>query len=142
MRFSDVLRSSTPHHVAFLLLVAGLSEVISLLSSFSFSPDDITYLRTLLPHCEESFFTWLGELDCRDVRLYALAEGTLCFPRIPLIRLEVKYSKSRKAGKVNSPACDVKVNDLAYYDVLAISHLLSFLSARRSIRGPWQSLSY
>lgn len=68
---------------------AGLSEVIALMNSFSFAPDDIAYLRTVLPHCEEGFFAWLGELDCRDVRLYALAEGTLCFPRVPLVRVEV-----------------------------------------------------
>lgn len=67
---------------------AGLSEVVALMNSFSFSPADISYLRTILPDCEEGFFTWLGGLDCRDVRVYALAEGTLCFPRVPLIRVE------------------------------------------------------
>ncbi|CAN0582117.1 unnamed protein product, partial [Ectocarpus sp. 12 AP-2014] len=56
--------------------------------SFTFSPSDIAYLRTVLPHCEEAFFDWLGQLDCRNVRLYALEEGSLCFPRIPLIRVE------------------------------------------------------
>lgn len=68
---------------------SGLSEVIALMNSFSFSPSDVAYLRTVLPHCEEEFFAWLGQLDCRDVRLYALEEGSLCFPRVPLIRVEV-----------------------------------------------------
>ncbi|CAM9185098.1 unnamed protein product [Ascophyllum nodosum] len=67
---------------------AGLSETISFVNSFSFSPEDIAYLRTVLPRCEEAFFAWLGELDCRNVRLHSLPEGTLCFPRIPLIRVE------------------------------------------------------
>lgn len=67
----------------------GLSEVIALMNSFTFSPSDIAYLRTVLPHCEEAFFDWLGQLDCRNVRLYALEEGSLCFPRVPLIRVEV-----------------------------------------------------
>ncbi|CAN0485924.1 unnamed protein product, partial [Laminaria digitata] len=70
---------------------AGLSEVVALMNSFSFSPEDISYLRTILPDCEEGFFTWLGGLDCRDVRVYALAEGSLCFPRVPLIRVEVWF---------------------------------------------------
>ncbi|CAM9809113.1 unnamed protein product [Ectocarpus sp. 4 AP-2014] len=69
-------------------IFAGLSEVIALMNSFTFSPSDIAYLRTVLPHCEEAFFDWLGQLDCRNVRLYALEEGSLCFPRIPLIRVE------------------------------------------------------
>eukprot|EP00752_Nemacystus_decipiens_P007286 g6520.t1 len=67
---------------------AGLSEVVALMNSFSFSPSDIAYLRTVLPHCEEAFFVWLEQLDCRNVRLYALEEGSLCFPRVPLIRVE------------------------------------------------------
>lgn len=60
-----------------------------MMNGFSFSPSDIAYLRTVLPHCEEAFFVWLGQLDCRNVRLYALEEGLLCFPRVPLIRVEV-----------------------------------------------------
>lgn len=76
-------------HRELFLRGAGLSEVVALMNSFSFSPEDISYLRTILPYCEEGFFTWLGGLDCRDVRVYALAEGTLCFPRVPLIRVEV-----------------------------------------------------
>lgn len=72
-----------------LLVGPGLSEVVALMNSFCFSPSDIDYLRTVLPHCEEAFFVWLGQLDCRNVRLYALEEGSLCFPRVPLIRVEV-----------------------------------------------------
>ncbi|CAN0512445.1 unnamed protein product [Scytosiphon promiscuus] len=59
------------------------------MNSFSFSPSDVAYLRTVLPHCEDAFFIWLEQLDCRDMRLYALEEGSLCFPRVPLVRVEV-----------------------------------------------------
>lgn len=69
---------------------SGLSEVIALLNSFSFSASDIAYLRTVLPQCEEAFFVWLGQLDCQGVRVYSLEEGSLCFPRVPLIRVEVR----------------------------------------------------
>ncbi|CAM9899441.1 unnamed protein product [Pylaiella littoralis] len=69
-------------------IFAGLSEVIALLNSFSFSASDIAYLRTVLPQCEEAFFVWLGQLDCQGVRVYSLEEGSLCFPRVPLIRVE------------------------------------------------------
>lgn len=62
------------------------------MNSFSFTASDIAYLRTVLPHCEEAFFVWLKQLDCRNVRLYALEEGSLCFPRVPLIRVEVRQA--------------------------------------------------
>ena len=68
------------------------------MNSFSFSPSDISYLRTALPHCEEAFFAWLEQLDCRNVRLYALEEGSLCFPRVPLIRVEVRTAVVEVCG--------------------------------------------
>ncbi|CAM9693086.1 unnamed protein product [Phaeothamnion confervicola] len=41
-----------------------------------------------MPTCEDEFFTWLAALDCRDIKVYALPEGTICFPRVPLLRIE------------------------------------------------------
>lgn len=67
---------------------AGLSDVLAFLNTFSFSECDIAYLRKALPECDAAFFAWLGKLDCKGIQIYALEEGTLCFPRIPLIRVE------------------------------------------------------
>jgi nicotinate phosphoribosyltransferase len=67
---------------------AGLSEALALLSEFSFTDSDVQYLRTALPHCEEEYFTWLRTLDCSAVRVYAIAEGSVVFPREPLLRIE------------------------------------------------------
>lgn len=75
---------------AYALVWTGLSGVISLLSSFRFGPGDIEYLRKVMPNCDEEFFVWLGQLSCRDVRMYALEEGMLCFPRVPLLVIEVR----------------------------------------------------
>ena len=40
------------------------------------------------PYVEEEFFTYLKTVDMKDLKLYALKEGSLAFPRIPLMRLE------------------------------------------------------
>jgi nicotinate phosphoribosyltransferase len=67
---------------------AGLEEVLRFVNTFRFSPEEIHHIRTLIPHGEDEFFTWLGTLDCSQVKIYALAEGTICFPRVPLLRVE------------------------------------------------------
>lgn len=31
---------------------------------------------------------WLGALDCSEVKIHSVAEGTVVFPRVPLMRVE------------------------------------------------------
>jgi len=62
--------------------------VVRLVSSFRFKDSQLQQLRGLMPECEEAFFTWLATVDCSNVKVYSLPEGTVCFPRIPMIRVE------------------------------------------------------
>ena len=39
-------------------------------------------------YVEDEFFAYLKEIDLKDLKLYAVKEGSLVFPRIPLMRLE------------------------------------------------------
>src|SRR5438132_710384 len=65
---------------------AGLSEVVRFLDSYRFSPAHIDRLRALLPvGTDPAFFEWLRAIDLDRVRVRALREGTLAFPRVPLI---------------------------------------------------------
>lgn len=69
-------------------IFAGLDEVLKFLSNFHFSKDDIHYLRNTpqLCHCEPSFFDdYLTNLDCSEVVVHAMKEGSMAFPRVPLI---------------------------------------------------------
>lgn len=68
---------------------AGLEECLKFLQNFHYSDSDIQYLRETLPQTiENEFFEFLRNLTVNEVTLYAMEEGSVAFPRIPLIRLE------------------------------------------------------
>ena len=53
------------------------------------SLSDIDYLRKTLPsNVEEEFFDYLKNLTPKDIKIHALQEGSIAFPRIPLIRCD------------------------------------------------------
>ncbi|KAI4386679.1 hypothetical protein MLD38_004591 [Melastoma candidum] len=68
---------------------AGLEECIRLVANFKFQEDEISFVRQMLPpSCEDEFYDYLREVDCSDVELYAIPEGTVVFPKVPLLRIE------------------------------------------------------
>ena len=70
-------------------IFAGLTECLKYLQNFKFTDSDIDYLRTALPtDVEEKFFNYLRSLTPHDITLYALNEGSIAFPRIPVMRIE------------------------------------------------------
>ena len=55
----------------------------------AFLPLDIRYLRGILPaNVEDEFFDYLGSLTPSDLKLYAISEGMVVFPKVPLMRVE------------------------------------------------------
>merc|ERR1712008_110825 len=70
-------------------IFAGLSECLHFLENFRYSESDLEYLRHALPaNVEEDFFQYLRDLTAKDIKIYALHEGSIAFPRIPLMRIE------------------------------------------------------
>ena len=67
---------------------AGLEEVLRYLNDFHITKNQIAYLKTALSDAEPEFWQWLGKLNCSKVKVYATKEGTIVFPREPLIRVE------------------------------------------------------
>lgn len=67
---------------------AGLEEVLRFVQTFRFTDEQIDYLRTVMPTAEAAFWEYLRGLDCSEVKIYGVAEGTVVFPRIPLLRVE------------------------------------------------------
>jgi len=71
----------------------GVDECLKLLRSFRFTASDIEYLRSTpaLSHAEDGFFEYLTnihETSMRSLKVYSVREGTVVFPRCPLLIVE------------------------------------------------------
>ena len=66
---------------------AGLEECLCFVENFAVTDEDVAFLRTLLPRAEEGFFEWIRQVDCREVQIHAVREGTVIFPKCPLLRI-------------------------------------------------------
>ncbi|MCL7024542.1 hypothetical protein MKW94_001908 [Papaver nudicaule] len=70
-------------------IFAGLEECVRFIANFRIGEDEIAFLRQALPPtCEDGFFEYLRGIDCSDVEVYAVAEGSVVFPKMPLMRIE------------------------------------------------------
>ncbi|KAE8660260.1 Nicotinate phosphoribosyltransferase [Hibiscus syriacus] len=68
---------------------AGLEECIKLIANFKLTEEEISFICESLPSsCEEDFVNYLLNIDCSDVEVYAISEGTIVFPKVPLLRVE------------------------------------------------------
>ncbi|XP_065085320.1 nicotinate phosphoribosyltransferase isoform X3 [Ochlerotatus camptorhynchus] len=83
----DLFFRSNPFHGEFTIF-AGLEECLKFMENFHYSETDIQYLKHALPQgIEEEFFEYLGQLTAKDITLYAIKEGSVAFPRVPLIKV-------------------------------------------------------
>jgi nicotinate phosphoribosyltransferase len=69
-------------------VLAGTDEVLRFLASYKVSDSDVEYLKEMMPQCDPAFFEWLRALDCSRVKVYAMPEGSVVFPKEPLLRVE------------------------------------------------------
>ncbi|XP_066138660.1 nicotinate phosphoribosyltransferase-like [Euwallacea fornicatus] len=84
----DLYFRKNPFHGEFTIF-AGLEECLKFLDNFSYSDSDIEYIKQILPlHVEEEFYNYLKSITAKDIKLYAVKEGTVVFPRMPLMRIE------------------------------------------------------
>lgn len=84
----DMFFRKNPFHGEFTIF-AGLEEVLKFLTNFRYSDGDIEYLRDTLPQgVEDEFFEYLRNLTAQDVVLYGIEEGSVVFPRVPLLKIE------------------------------------------------------
>jgi nicotinate phosphoribosyltransferase len=66
-------------------IFAGLQPLLEKLSDFSFSADDIAYLRSLA-FFEDAFLDYLADFRFTGT-VHAMDEGTVVFPQEPLVRI-------------------------------------------------------
>jgi nicotinate phosphoribosyltransferase len=73
-------------------VAAGLEDALAFLEGFRFTAEDLAYLATLKsgrgePLFQDAFLQYLGEMKL-DLKVDAIAEGTVVFPHQPLLRVE------------------------------------------------------
>jgi nicotinate phosphoribosyltransferase len=69
-------------------IFGGLEECIRFIANFKITEEEIKFLQTVMPTCEDGFFEYLSSIDCSDVEVYAIPEGYVVFPKVPLMRIE------------------------------------------------------
>ena len=105
-------------------IFAGLSECLAFLDNFKFTTSDLTYLKQELPHCEEEFFNFLTSLDPCDLEISAIPEGSVCFPRVPLV-------------KISGPLVLVQLCETVFLNLVNFASLVATNAARfRIAAGP------
>lgn len=140
----DLFFRKNPFHGEFTVF-AGLEECLKFLENFRYSESDINYLKNILPsNVEPSFFEFLANLTAREVKLYAIPEGTVVFPRVPLIRVEgpllvVQLLETSFLTLVNYAS--LVATNAARYRIVAGSDLQLLEYGLRRAQGPDGGLS-
>lgn len=106
----------------------GLEECIRFIANFKFKEEDISFLRSAMPGCEDGFFDFLKGIDCSDVEVYAISEGSVVFPKVPLMRVE-------------GPVAVVQLLETPFVNLVNYASLVTTNAARhRLVAGKSKSL--
>ncbi|XP_017791419.1 PREDICTED: nicotinate phosphoribosyltransferase isoform X3 [Habropoda laboriosa] len=126
-------------------IFAGLEECIKFLEKFRYSSSDIKYLKSTLPSSvDQRFFEYLKDLTPKDVTIYAMEEGSVVFPRIPLLRVEgplimVQLLETTLLTLVNYAS--LMATNAARYRMVAGKHITLLEFGLRRAQGPDGGLS-
>ena len=67
---------------------AGLSDAINFIQDYKFTEQQLAYLQKNLDGDCDDFIEYLRNFDPKKLKIYAPPEGTIVFPRAPLLRIE------------------------------------------------------
>lgn len=112
------------------VIFAGLEECLRFAADYKFTPEDIAFLRRLLPgRTKESFFAeFLPTIDCSKIRIYATREGSVAFPLVPMMRIE-------------GPVAIVQLLETTFLNIVNFASLVATNAARhRMAAGPGKML--
>lgn len=108
-------------------IFAGLEEVLRYVSKFSFKQEDINILSARFPDWNPEFWSWLSTIDCSNVKIYAVNEGSIVIPRVPLLRIEGPLA----ICQLLETTCLVLVNYASLISTNACRHRLSVGPTKR-----------
>ncbi|XP_027345083.1 nicotinate phosphoribosyltransferase 2-like isoform X2 [Abrus precatorius] len=108
---------------------AGLEECIRFIANFRLTEEEINFVKeSLSTSCEDGFFDYLRSIDCSDVEVYAIPEGSVVFPKIPLMRVE-------------GPIAVVQLLETPFVNLINYASLVSTNAARhRNVAGKSKTL--
>ncbi len=64
---------------------AGLDDVLRFLNTFGFTDEHCELLKARYPTWDPAFWTYLRALNAKDVVVHSVKDGSVVFPRIPLL---------------------------------------------------------
>ncbi|XP_008054888.1 nicotinate phosphoribosyltransferase isoform X2 [Carlito syrichta] len=110
-------------------LAAGLRDCVRFLRAFRLRDADVQFLASVLPpDTDPAFFKHLRTLDCSEVTVRALPEGSLAFPGVPLLQ-------------VSGPLLVVQLLETPLLCLVGYASLVATNAARlRLIAGPEKRL--
>jgi nicotinate phosphoribosyltransferase len=120
----EVFIRSLPHNWGFFVM-AGLEELNSYLESFTFSPQDLEFLKSTNKFSND-FLEFLRNLK-PSVKIRTLPEGTIFFPLEP-------------AFEVTGPLIDAQILESYTLNILGFSIIETSLAARYSIAAAGKPL--
>ncbi|OIT05058.1 PREDICTED: nicotinate phosphoribosyltransferase 2-like [Nicotiana attenuata] len=99
-------------------IFAGLEECIKFIAHFKLTEDEIAFIRSSLPPtCEGAFYDYLRGINCSDVEIYSIPEGSVVFPKVPLMRIE-------------GPIAVVQLLETAFVNLINYASLVTTNAAR------------
>ncbi|CAK5015678.1 unnamed protein product [Meloidogyne enterolobii] len=69
-------------------IFAGLEDCLNFVKNFNFTESDLEFISQKLAYADKNFFEYLRKFNCENIILMAIPEGSIVFPRIPLIIVE------------------------------------------------------
>ncbi|KAF3668876.1 Nicotinate phosphoribosyltransferase [Capsicum annuum] len=99
-------------------IFAGLEECIKFIAHYKLTDDEITFIRSSLPpSCEDAFYNYLRGINCSDIEIYSIPEGSVVFPKVPLMRIE-------------GPIAVVQLLETAFVNLINYASLVTTNAAR------------
>ena len=83
----DLFFRQNPFYGEFTIF-AGLEEVLRFLHTWEITDGDIRILQRKFGDWDNGFFQWLRKQNMAEIKIYAVREGSVVFPRLPLLRVE------------------------------------------------------
>ncbi|XP_020216219.1 nicotinate phosphoribosyltransferase 2 [Cajanus cajan] len=108
---------------------AGLEECVRFVANYKLSNQEVDFIKkNLSVSCEDAFLDYLRGIDCSDVEVYAIPEGSVVFPKVPLLRVE-------------GPVAVVQLLETPFVNLINFASLVSTNAARhRFVAGKSKTL--